>query len=115
MYLLFICIFFFFFFKQKTAYEMQRGLVGSEMCIRDSYWGNPKDSAAEHKAKGTMRVPDIREIREGLVHSKLNDKKAPNRSKCTFSIVSKDRTLELECPTIVQFYLKDIGLSLIHI
>eukprot|EP00831_Metopus_contortus_P072350 TRINITY_DN66034_c0_g1_i1.p3 TRINITY_DN66034_c0_g1~~TRINITY_DN66034_c0_g1_i1.p3 ORF type:complete len:121 (-),score=49.76 TRINITY_DN66034_c0_g1_i1:126-488(-) len=27
---------FFFFFKQKTAYEMQRGLVGSEMCIRDS-------------------------------------------------------------------------------
>eukprot|EP00831_Metopus_contortus_P038286 TRINITY_DN30116_c0_g1_i3.p1 TRINITY_DN30116_c0_g1~~TRINITY_DN30116_c0_g1_i3.p1 ORF type:complete len:122 (+),score=8.85 TRINITY_DN30116_c0_g1_i3:16-381(+) len=27
----------FFFFKQKTAYEMQRGLVGSEMCIRDSH------------------------------------------------------------------------------
>eukprot|EP00831_Metopus_contortus_P080390 TRINITY_DN8222_c0_g1_i10.p1 TRINITY_DN8222_c0_g1~~TRINITY_DN8222_c0_g1_i10.p1 ORF type:complete len:184 (-),score=72.14 TRINITY_DN8222_c0_g1_i10:8-559(-) len=31
------CVFFFFFFKQKTAYEMQRGLVGSEMCIRDRY------------------------------------------------------------------------------
>eukprot|EP00831_Metopus_contortus_P061476 TRINITY_DN53333_c0_g1_i1.p2 TRINITY_DN53333_c0_g1~~TRINITY_DN53333_c0_g1_i1.p2 ORF type:complete len:204 (+),score=49.66 TRINITY_DN53333_c0_g1_i1:15-626(+) len=30
---------FFFFFKQKTAYEMQRGLVGSEMCIRDRYMG----------------------------------------------------------------------------
>src|SRR5674536_369671 len=33
------CIFillFFFFFKQKTAYEMLRSLVGSEMCIRDS-------------------------------------------------------------------------------
>eukprot|EP00831_Metopus_contortus_P026869 TRINITY_DN22745_c0_g1_i3.p2 TRINITY_DN22745_c0_g1~~TRINITY_DN22745_c0_g1_i3.p2 ORF type:complete len:102 (+),score=18.21 TRINITY_DN22745_c0_g1_i3:41-346(+) len=28
---------FFFFFKQKTAYEMQRGLVGSEMCIRDRH------------------------------------------------------------------------------
>eukprot|EP00831_Metopus_contortus_P009510 TRINITY_DN13661_c0_g2_i1.p2 TRINITY_DN13661_c0_g2~~TRINITY_DN13661_c0_g2_i1.p2 ORF type:complete len:152 (-),score=29.32 TRINITY_DN13661_c0_g2_i1:5-460(-) len=28
-------MFIFFFFKQKTAYEMQRGLVGSEMCIRD--------------------------------------------------------------------------------
>ena len=27
----------FFFFKQKTAYEMLRSLVGSEMCIRDSY------------------------------------------------------------------------------
>ena len=24
-----------FFFKQDTAYEMLRGLVGSEMCIRD--------------------------------------------------------------------------------
>ena len=24
-----------FFFKQKTAYEIQYGLVGSEMCIRD--------------------------------------------------------------------------------
>eukprot|EP00658_Telonema_sp_P-2_P023286 TRINITY_DN19321_c0_g1_i2.p1 TRINITY_DN19321_c0_g1~~TRINITY_DN19321_c0_g1_i2.p1 ORF type:complete len:569 (-),score=186.04 TRINITY_DN19321_c0_g1_i2:141-1847(-) len=30
------CIFFFF-FKQKTAYEMLRSLVGSEMCIRDRY------------------------------------------------------------------------------
>ncbi|GAB5758902.1 hypothetical protein JMUB7519_28120 [Staphylococcus aureus] len=26
------------FFKQKTAYEMQRSLVGSEMCIRDRVW-----------------------------------------------------------------------------
>ena len=30
---LFAC---FFFFKQKTAYEILSGLVGSEMCIRDS-------------------------------------------------------------------------------
>ena len=29
---LIICVFF---FKQKTAYEMLRSLVGSEMCIRD--------------------------------------------------------------------------------
>eukprot|EP00658_Telonema_sp_P-2_P074376 TRINITY_DN63589_c0_g1_i1.p1 TRINITY_DN63589_c0_g1~~TRINITY_DN63589_c0_g1_i1.p1 ORF type:complete len:146 (+),score=21.19 TRINITY_DN63589_c0_g1_i1:44-481(+) len=28
---------FFFFFKQKTAYEMLRSLVGSEMCIRDRH------------------------------------------------------------------------------
>ena len=27
-----------FFFKQKTAYEMLRSLVGSEMCIRDSLY-----------------------------------------------------------------------------
>eukprot|EP00658_Telonema_sp_P-2_P074794 TRINITY_DN6408_c0_g1_i1.p1 TRINITY_DN6408_c0_g1~~TRINITY_DN6408_c0_g1_i1.p1 ORF type:complete len:194 (+),score=22.08 TRINITY_DN6408_c0_g1_i1:42-623(+) len=32
----FVCSgFCFFFFKQKTAYEMLRSLVGSEMCIRD--------------------------------------------------------------------------------
>eukprot|EP00658_Telonema_sp_P-2_P013066 TRINITY_DN14961_c0_g1_i2.p1 TRINITY_DN14961_c0_g1~~TRINITY_DN14961_c0_g1_i2.p1 ORF type:complete len:103 (-),score=30.61 TRINITY_DN14961_c0_g1_i2:556-864(-) len=31
-----LLVFFFFFFKQKTAYEMLRSLVGSEMCIRDS-------------------------------------------------------------------------------
>src|SRR5678816_3523052 len=30
----------FFFFKQKTAYEMLRSLVGSEMCIRDRYWAD---------------------------------------------------------------------------
>ena len=29
-------VFVVFFFKQKTAYEMLRSLVGSEMCIRDS-------------------------------------------------------------------------------
>src|SRR5450759_5853416 len=27
----------FFFFKQKTAYEIMPSLVGSEMCIRDSF------------------------------------------------------------------------------
>ncbi len=26
-----------FFFKQKTAYDLLIGLVGSEMCIRDSF------------------------------------------------------------------------------
>ena len=31
----------FFFFKQKTAYEMLRSLVGSEMCIRDRHMGYP--------------------------------------------------------------------------
>ena len=30
--------FVFFFFKQKTAYEILSGLVGSEMCIRDRHW-----------------------------------------------------------------------------
>eukprot|EP00831_Metopus_contortus_P025418 TRINITY_DN21909_c0_g1_i2.p1 TRINITY_DN21909_c0_g1~~TRINITY_DN21909_c0_g1_i2.p1 ORF type:complete len:161 (-),score=41.22 TRINITY_DN21909_c0_g1_i2:137-571(-) len=47
MYIIIFQFLFFFFFKQKTAYEMQRGLVGSEMCIRDrvstqSTWGIQK-------------------------------------------------------------------------
>ena len=33
-----VFFFFFFFFKQKTAYEIMPSLVGSEMCIRDSYY-----------------------------------------------------------------------------
>ena len=33
----FLFFFLFFFFKQKTAYEISLGLVGSEMCIRDRY------------------------------------------------------------------------------
>ncbi len=32
-------VIFFFFFKQKTAYEILIGLVGSEMCIRDRTTG----------------------------------------------------------------------------
>ncbi len=32
-------LFSFFFFKQKTAYEMLRSLVGSEMCMRDRTTG----------------------------------------------------------------------------
>ncbi len=30
-----VLVLLFFFFKQKTAYEILIGLVGSEMCIRD--------------------------------------------------------------------------------
>ena len=36
------------FFKQKTAYELRRSLVGSEMCIRDSLLeGQTKQSLLE--------------------------------------------------------------------
>eukprot|EP00658_Telonema_sp_P-2_P044707 TRINITY_DN32605_c0_g1_i1.p1 TRINITY_DN32605_c0_g1~~TRINITY_DN32605_c0_g1_i1.p1 ORF type:complete len:154 (+),score=44.17 TRINITY_DN32605_c0_g1_i1:126-587(+) len=35
----------FFFFKQKTAYEMLRSLVGSEMCIRDRYQRRVRETA----------------------------------------------------------------------
>eukprot|EP00658_Telonema_sp_P-2_P039712 TRINITY_DN2837_c0_g1_i7.p1 TRINITY_DN2837_c0_g1~~TRINITY_DN2837_c0_g1_i7.p1 ORF type:complete len:421 (+),score=146.89 TRINITY_DN2837_c0_g1_i7:87-1349(+) len=45
-------IFFFFFFKQKTAYEMLRSLVGSEMCIRDRY-----QRRVRGLHRGTMAAP----------------------------------------------------------
>ena len=41
---------FFFFFKQKTAYEMLRSLVGSEMCIRDSLKGLGHDMGDDNDA-----------------------------------------------------------------
>ena len=37
----------FFFFKRKTAYEVRLSLVGSEMCIRDSY----KDAVERNRKK----------------------------------------------------------------
>ena len=49
---------FVFFFKQKTAYEIYYGLVGSEMCIRDSLKACEKilrempDSAMAYQAMG---------------------------------------------------------------
>ena len=51
------------FFKQKTAYEIEYGLVGSEMCIRDSagtfrgvrpHW---KGSAGRRRVARTRRLP----------------------------------------------------------
>ena len=42
-----MCVFFF--FKQKTAYEVLRSLVGSEMCIRDSVEGQDVDFGREER------------------------------------------------------------------
>eukprot|EP00658_Telonema_sp_P-2_P085712 TRINITY_DN9830_c0_g1_i1.p1 TRINITY_DN9830_c0_g1~~TRINITY_DN9830_c0_g1_i1.p1 ORF type:complete len:247 (-),score=95.15 TRINITY_DN9830_c0_g1_i1:643-1383(-) len=51
-----IVVFIFFFFKQKTAYEMLRSLVGSEMCIRDSinaeYGGRFPNMGMHHSFSG---------------------------------------------------------------
>src|SRR5659263_272335 len=41
LFFFFFVFFIFFFFKQKTAYEIMPSLVGSEMCIRDSYYDYP--------------------------------------------------------------------------
>ena len=51
--------FVFFFFKQKTAYEMLRSLVGSEMCIRDRSIPFMRRNRQEATALGWLRtLPD---------------------------------------------------------
>ncbi len=42
----------FFFFKQKTAYEILSGLVGSEVCIRDG--GRPVPMLMEYIRSKTV-------------------------------------------------------------
>ena len=51
---MFLCSLCFFFFKQKTAYEMLRSLVGSEMCIRDRLYTGilVKDSVKPRRLYG---------------------------------------------------------------
>ena len=60
-----VCIFVFFFFKQKTAYEMLRSLVGSEMCIRD----RPSPGRAYRHAairQSACRLPAADGVADGL-------------------------------------------------
>ena len=49
---------FFFFFKQKTAYEMLRSLVGSEMCIRDRHYKELCELEDEFPAPYIDECPD---------------------------------------------------------
>eukprot|EP00658_Telonema_sp_P-2_P056250 TRINITY_DN44720_c0_g1_i1.p1 TRINITY_DN44720_c0_g1~~TRINITY_DN44720_c0_g1_i1.p1 ORF type:complete len:338 (+),score=105.61 TRINITY_DN44720_c0_g1_i1:109-1122(+) len=60
---MFIWQFFFFFFKQKTAYEMLRSLVGSEMCIRDRPNTVPPvtnvDMAVEYHSQLKALAPEV--------------------------------------------------------
>ena len=53
---------FFFVVKQKTAYEMLRSLVGSEMCIRDS----SDDRAAGRRVHGTELHVDRKLVPVGM-------------------------------------------------
>ncbi len=53
--------FFFFFFKQKTAYEISLGLVGSEMCIETgdlkTAWGIHPEESKPHRAMFVFEKP----------------------------------------------------------
>ena len=56
---------FFFFFKQKTAYEMLRSLVGSEMCIRDRFNTAPERSL-DQRMEALSRANEVRSRRAAL-------------------------------------------------
>mgnify|MGYP002682417444 CR=1 FL=1 len=58
-----VCVFF---FKQKTAYEIEYGLVGSEMCIRDSgvnnatgVYNSPAVSSGIYESRSFVRLQDV--------------------------------------------------------
>ena len=64
----------FFFFKQKTAYEMLRSLVGSEMCIRDRSGASAAVASlgagtrASHSLESWMTVPVRSMLVLSLIH-----------------------------------------------
>ena len=65
----------FFFVKQKTAYEFEYGLVGSEMCIRDSCTGTSPEALAEEIGdKGASRL-------KAILTESLNEYLLPLRRK----------------------------------
>eukprot|EP00658_Telonema_sp_P-2_P060949 TRINITY_DN4971_c0_g1_i2.p1 TRINITY_DN4971_c0_g1~~TRINITY_DN4971_c0_g1_i2.p1 ORF type:complete len:419 (+),score=179.62 TRINITY_DN4971_c0_g1_i2:71-1327(+) len=66
---------FFFFFKQKTAYEMLRSLVGSEMCIRD----REKDA----RIAALQRERDERAVGEEQAKQELERSQAEAADKIT--------------------------------
>eukprot|EP00658_Telonema_sp_P-2_P041484 TRINITY_DN2967_c0_g1_i1.p1 TRINITY_DN2967_c0_g1~~TRINITY_DN2967_c0_g1_i1.p1 ORF type:complete len:422 (+),score=91.92 TRINITY_DN2967_c0_g1_i1:119-1384(+) len=59
-------MFFFFFFKQKTAYEMLRSLVGSEMCIRDRYQRRVRGCAARNMLRPAITPAIARAVSKTL-------------------------------------------------
>eukprot|EP00658_Telonema_sp_P-2_P034233 TRINITY_DN25001_c0_g1_i1.p1 TRINITY_DN25001_c0_g1~~TRINITY_DN25001_c0_g1_i1.p1 ORF type:complete len:157 (+),score=47.06 TRINITY_DN25001_c0_g1_i1:116-586(+) len=75
-------LFFFFFFKQKTAYEMLRSLVGSEMCIRDRYQrrvrdGRSAEMAEEERMLDVHKCPDFDEAGRAVLASFQNPQQQP--------------------------------------
>eukprot|EP00831_Metopus_contortus_P026719 TRINITY_DN22668_c0_g1_i1.p1 TRINITY_DN22668_c0_g1~~TRINITY_DN22668_c0_g1_i1.p1 ORF type:complete len:123 (+),score=35.06 TRINITY_DN22668_c0_g1_i1:1-369(+) len=103
----------FFFFKQKTAYEMQRGLVGSEMCIRDRRISYPEFRSYVTKSKIILKLMS----QAGLISK---DDLRPNFGIPSMSDVP-DCDSDLEQEVLYKGFnskqqrLKKLELSLIHI
>ena len=58
-----------FFFKQNTAYEMLRSLVGSEMCIRDRF--SVRTATPSARSKRTLSPVMSEADVEAAVHTQM--------------------------------------------
>eukprot|EP00831_Metopus_contortus_P062475 TRINITY_DN54603_c0_g1_i1.p2 TRINITY_DN54603_c0_g1~~TRINITY_DN54603_c0_g1_i1.p2 ORF type:complete len:146 (-),score=57.86 TRINITY_DN54603_c0_g1_i1:19-456(-) len=81
--------FLFFFFKQKTAYEMQRGLVGSEMCIRDRVSTQSTWELARQKVDRERKQREVRKICED------SDELKELNEKIKLAYLNKERAAQL--------------------
>ncbi len=99
-----------FFFKQKTAYEILAGLVGSEMCMRDRYRGGEVTKAVAVASGGTSSGPSPSAISSGVARSWLLSPPLASISvhrPLAIPVVFSTRSA-VPAPPVV-------GLSLIHI
>eukprot|EP00831_Metopus_contortus_P048112 TRINITY_DN39076_c0_g1_i1.p3 TRINITY_DN39076_c0_g1~~TRINITY_DN39076_c0_g1_i1.p3 ORF type:complete len:125 (+),score=34.25 TRINITY_DN39076_c0_g1_i1:91-465(+) len=121
VYVLYYC--FFFFFKQKTAYEMQRGLVGSEMCIRDRYQRRVHGGDSAITFYDTIQYTIIPDLNYSLNSVILGNKNVTgdvvnldDYFTYTLDSLSKDDTLSITFkPKTYKITTIVHGLSLIHI
>ena len=86
-----------YFTKHHSWGKPKLRLVWTDESLEVINWGDPKDQ----KSKGSIKVSDIKEIKDGLAKSSIKDKDSELRLKCCFSLITTSRTLELECPTLV--------------
>eukprot|EP00658_Telonema_sp_P-2_P065806 TRINITY_DN54973_c0_g1_i1.p1 TRINITY_DN54973_c0_g1~~TRINITY_DN54973_c0_g1_i1.p1 ORF type:complete len:192 (+),score=48.97 TRINITY_DN54973_c0_g1_i1:86-661(+) len=76
---------FFFFFKQKTAYEMLRSLVGSEMCIRDRYQRRVRGTVDESMSHRTASRESHQLVRNPFQQVELEALPHPQRIQAQYS------------------------------
>ena len=66
-----------FFVKQKTAYEVLRSLVGSEMCIRDRFSAPEPQTDPEPEVAAPDPQPQLPAVRFEAAQPKRNPRQIP--------------------------------------
>eukprot|EP00658_Telonema_sp_P-2_P027125 TRINITY_DN21019_c0_g1_i1.p1 TRINITY_DN21019_c0_g1~~TRINITY_DN21019_c0_g1_i1.p1 ORF type:complete len:166 (+),score=48.63 TRINITY_DN21019_c0_g1_i1:57-554(+) len=89
---------FFFFFKQKTAYEMLRSLVGSEMCIRDRSLYN----ARTNEIKTSITVTEW----NSLIKRDAEERASSRRCYCLQHRSDAEKDSEILGTTTYDLFLK---------